>query len=305
MKRFGVWDRPPVKKTVPEQPDGSRARAIATAGMVLLKNKGNLLPLDASQLHRIAVIGPFLEAWTGGGGSSKVDPLYKVDTLAGIQNRVGSGVTVTSENGVDIPAAVNLAKAADVAILVLVDLELEGVDQQITLRGNQDRLTAAVVAANPRTVVVLKTGTVVFMPWASKVPAILEAWYPGEEDGNAVADILFGDVNPSGKLPLTFPASLDDLPTNTPAQYPGVNGVATYSEGIFVGYRHYDKHNIAPAYPFGYGLSYTTFAYQNLAISPTQQSFADHSSPTVTVDFDIVNNGKRAGAEVAQLHVAF
>lgn len=303
MRRMGVFHNPPALQQVPAQPDGSRARAIAAAGIVLLKNNRNLLPLDASQLHSIAVIGPFLGAWTGGGGSSKVNPLYKVDTVAGIQNRVGSGARVTSADGVNIPAAVNLAKAADVAILILVDLELEAEDQQIALRGNQDQLTAAVAAANPRTVVVLKTGTVALMPWARKVPAILEAWYPGEEDGNAVADVLFGDVNPSGKLPLTFPASLRDVPANTPEQYPGVNGVATYSEGVFVGYRHYDRNNIAPAFPFGFGLSYTTFAYHNLVVSPANASFSNNPSQTVSVDFDIVNTGKRTGAEVAQLYV--
>jgi beta-glucosidase len=303
MKRLGVFDNPPALQKVPAQPHGNRARAIAAAGMVLLKNEGNLLPLDASRLHSIAVIGPFIQAWTGGGGSSKVKPLYTVTTVDGIQNRVESGVRVTSADGVNIPAAVNLAKSADVAILVLVDLELEGVDQQIALRGNQDQLTAAVAAANPRTVVVLKTGTVALMPWVSRVPSILEAWYPGEEDGNAVADVLFGDVNPSGKLPLTFPLSLDDLPANTPEQYPGVNGTATYSEGVFVGYRHYDRNNIAAAFPFGFGLSYTTFAYHNLVVSPANASFSNNPSQTVTVDFDIVNTGKRTGAEVAQLYV--
>jgi beta-glucosidase len=129
------------------------------------------------------------------------------------------------------------------------------------------------------------------MPWAATVPAILEAWYPGEEDGNAVAAVLFGDVNPSGKLPLTFPVTVADLPANTPAQYPGVNGSANYSEGIFVGYRYFDANAITPLFPFGHGLSYTSFSYSNLAVNG------------MAVDFDVTNTGAVAGAEVAQVYV--
>jgi beta-glucosidase len=186
---------------------------------------------------------------------------------------------------------------------MLGDKEDEGLDHPIYLRGNQNQLATAVIKSNPRTIVVLKSGSAVLVPWANQVHAILEAWYPGEEDGNAVAEILFGDVNPSGKLPLTFPVSLDDTPANTPAQYPGLNGVAIYSEGVLMGYRHYDQNHIAPAFPFGYGLSYTTFTYQNLAISPGSAAFSNNSSQLITVDFDIVNTGKRAGAEVAQVYV--
>jgi beta-glucosidase len=147
------------------------------------------------------------------------------------------------------------------------------------------------LAANPKTVVVLKSGSAILMPWVNATPAILLAWYPGEEEGNALADVLFGDVNPSGKLPQTFPAALADLPANTPEQYPGLNGVANYSEGVFVGYRHFDAHNIPPLFPFGHGLSYTTFAYANLSAS------------MAAVEFDLTNTGSRAGAEVAQVYV--
>jgi beta-glucosidase len=168
-----------------------------------------------------------------------------------------------------------------------------------------------VVSAQPNTIVVMKSGTAILMPWASSVPAILEAWYPGEEDGNAVAAVLFGDANPSGKLPLTFPVNASDpnppADGSAPGQYPGtsVNGVptATYSEGVFVGYRHYDNKNIAPLFPFGHGLSYTTFSFQNLAISPSTFTFANNASQTVTVSFDVTNTGSVTGAEVAQLYV--
>jgi len=175
----------------------------------------------------------------------------------------------------------------------------------LTLGGEQDQLVEAVAAANPHTVVVLKTGSAVLMPWVDKVPAILEAWYPGEEDGNAVAAVLFGDVNPSGKLPITFPKRLADLPANTPEQYPGVNGVAHYSEGIFVGYRHFDAQDIQPLFPFGYGLSYTTFACKNLKIAPQNISAKYNSDQTVTIDLDVTNTGKRSGQEVVEVYLGF
>src|ERR1700731_4241342 len=157
----------------------------------------------------------------------------------------------------------------------------------------------------------MKSGTAILMPWAGSVPAILEAWYPGEEDGNAVAAVLFGDVNPSGKLPLTFPVSASDpnppADGSAPGQYPGVsvNGVptATYSEGVFVGYRHYDKNNIAPLFPFGYGLSYTTFSFQNLAVTPTSFTLTNNPTQTVTVNLSVTNTGTVPGAEVVQLYL--
>jgi beta-glucosidase len=128
------------------------------------------------------------------------------------------------------------------------------------------------------------------------VPAVLQAWYPGEEDGNAVADVLFGTFNPSGKLPITFPKHETDVPANTTAQYPGVNGTATYSEGIFVGYRHYDKNKITPLFPFGYGLSYTTFSYANLKITKG-------TGANVTVEADVTNTGTMTGGAIAELYV--
>jgi beta-glucosidase len=162
------------------------------------------------------------------------------------------------------------------------------------------------------------------MPWADRVPAILEAWYPGEEDGHAVAALLFGDWNPSGKLPITFPKSLDDLPAKSLAQYPGIGpaepyknaefdmsakappgpgGTASYSEGIFVGYRHYDEKNLTPLFPFGHGLSYTSFAYKDLKISPRLVSLEGKLSLPVSVEATVVNTGSVRGTEVLQLYV--
>jgi len=302
MIQFGIFDNPPANQPLPLQQDGVAARQIAEAGMVLLQNNGGLLPLDASKLHSIALIGPYAgSAMTGGGGSSKVTPPYTVTPLAGLQNRAGSAVAVTYNNGTNIPQAATLAQSADVAIVMVGDSESEGSDHSIALSGSQDQLVAAVAAANSKTVVVIKSGSAILMPWVSSVPAILEAWYPGEEDGNAVAAVLFGDANPSGKLPLTFPQSAADAPPGTTLQYPGVNNEENYSEGVFVGYRWYDSQQIAPLFPFGHGLSYTSFAYSNLAVAVN--AAAPDGETTVNVSFDITNNGNVAGAEVAQMYL--
>jgi beta-glucosidase len=183
-----------------------------------------------------------------------------------------------------------------VAVVFVANKDTEAIDRPtLALPGYQDKLVEAVAAANPRTVVVLDTGGPVLMPWAGKVAGVVQAWYPGEEDGNAAADVLLGDADPSGRLPITFPKSLADTPANTPEQYPGVDGVATYSEGLRVGYRHYDAKNIEPLFPFGHGLSYTTFAYRHLTVR-------GHGAD-VTVGADITNTGHRTGSEVPQLYV--
>ena len=198
-----------------------------------------------------------------------------------------------------IDQAVQAARASQVAVVFAGDEESEGVDRpDLSLPGFQDQLIEAVARANPHTVVVLDTGGPVLMPWLGQVPSVLEAWYPGEADGNAIAAVLFGQVNPGGKLPITFPASGAAVPANTPAQYPGVNGTATYSEGLEVGYRYDDAAGITPLFPFGYGLSYTSFAFSHLTV-------AGPGAPagTVRVDAQVTNTGPRAGTEVAQLYV--
>jgi beta-glucosidase len=199
-----------------------------------------------------------------------------------------------------IAKAVAAAKRCDVAIVVagLNDsLEGEGVDRHdMMLPDGQDQLIAAVAAANPKTVVVLMNGTPVDMrAWVDSVPAIVEAWYPGMEGGNAIANILFGTVNPSGKLPVTFPRQLSDNPSW--GNYPGDGSRVFYKEGIFVGYRHYDAHDVVPLFPFGHGLSYTTFAYSDLVVTPLE-------SGSCEVSFDLANSGQRVGSEVAQVYVA-
>jgi beta-glucosidase len=200
----------------------------------------------------------------------------------------------------EIDQAVAAAKASDVAVVFVGDKEAEGVDRTtLSLPGYQDELIEAVAAANPRTVVVLDTGAPVTMPWLDSVAGVYEAWYPGEEDGDAIAALLFGDADPGGRLPITFPKSLADTPADTPAQYPGVNGVAAYSEGVFVGYRHYDASGIAPLFPFGYGLSYTSFRLSRFS-APSRAKGPDD---TVTVGVDVTNTGRRSGSEVVQLYV--
>lgn len=205
-----------------------------------------------------------------------------------------------------IGRAVHTASESDVVILVAglshdKFHDEEGSDRKdLRLPYRQDELIEQVVKANPRTVVVLIDGGAVEMdPWIDQVPAILQAWYPGMEGGNAIAAILFGDVNPSGKLPFTFPRKLADSPAHALKAYPGENGVVRYSEGLLVGYRWFDTKQIEPLFPFGFGLSYTTFAYSNMNIIPG----SNPSAPIVTVSCDITNTGHRQGQEVVQLYI--
>jgi beta-glucosidase len=193
--------------------------------------------------------------------------------------------------------AVAAAKKASVAVVFASNFETEGADlPAIGLPASENQLISAVAAANPDTVVVLNTGSAVTMPWLSHVKGVIEAWYPGQDDGDEIAAVLFGDVNPSGKLPVTFPVSLAQVPASTPAQWPGVNGTVQYSEGVLVGYRWYTTKHIAPLFPFGAGLSYTSFAFARLAVRPGPAG-------RFVVSADITNTGSRAGADVAQLYV--
>ncbi|HTX93115.1 MAG TPA: glycoside hydrolase family 3 C-terminal domain-containing protein, partial [Anaerolineales bacterium] len=196
--------------------------------------------------------------------------------------------------------AAAMAAKADVAIVVVGANSGEGADRQ-DLDVSDDALLAAVAKANPNVVVVVYNPAQVLLPWADQVPAIVLGWIPGQEAGNALADVLFGDVNPSGKLPMTFAKSAGDYPANSAETYPGVDGRVLYSEGLEVGYRYFDSQHLQPLYPFGYGLSYTTFEYTNLSVSP----LSIPSDGKVTVSVDVRNSGPRAGAEVAQLYLGF
>ncbi|MER6302521.1 glycoside hydrolase family 3 C-terminal domain-containing protein [Kitasatospora sp. NPDC001539] len=302
MARTGALDgaQPPASDPAAGARD---ARAAAAAGTVLLRNQGAVLPLDATRLKSVAVIGPWADrAYTGGGGSSHVTPYaeHTVTPRQGIAARAGASVSVRYHPGDDPGAAASVATGADAAVVVVGDEETEGADRgSLDLAPADDALIRAVAKANPHTVVVLNTGGPVTMPWLDAVPAVVEAWYPGEQSGAALADVLFGDADPAGRLPVTFPTSAGAAPIQDPAQYPGTDGAYHYTEGLKVGYRWYDASGTAPLFPFGHGLSYTAFDYANLSVT------GPDAAGRVRVSFDLTNRGSRTGTEVPQLYVAF
>ena len=292
----------------------------ATEGIVLLKNAGSVLPLDATKIHSIAVIGPNAAvARTGGGGSSLVRPKYAIAPLDAIKERAGDSIHVSYEMGVGIQgedaaldtpdarakmlqAAADAAAKADVAVVVVgryAKLEGEGFDvKTMDLPAGQDELIEAVEKANPHTIVVLNTGDPVTMTkWIDNTPALLDMWYGGQEGGHALASVLFGDANPSGKLLVSFPKRFEDSPAY--GHYPGENLKVDYAEGIYVGYRYFDTKNVEPLFPFGFGLSYTTFEFSNLKVGRWK---ANGSGP-VEIDLAVKNSGSRTGAEVVQLYI--
>jgi len=201
----------------------------------------------------------------------------------------------------DISAAVSAAKSASIAVVVVSDdTESEATDRpSLNLPSAQDELIQAVAAANPNTIVVVSAGAPVAMPWLSQVSAVLDMWYPGQTSGTALGSMLFGQVDPGGHLPVTFPASLSQVPSSTTAQFPGNGSQVQYSEGTDVGYRWYDANNLTPLFPFGFGLSYTQFSYSNLQISPTTVD----GTQNVQVSAAVTNTGQRAGSDVAQLYL--
>jgi beta-glucosidase len=201
-----------------------------------------------------------------------------------------------------ISQAAATARSARVAVVVVSDdTETEAADRpDLSLPSAQDELISAVAAANPHTVVVIDAGAPVAMPWLGQVAAVVDAWYPGESNGTALASVLYGATDPSGHLPVTFPQSLSQVPASTPAQFPGVGGKVLYSEGIDVGYRWYDARNLTPLFPFGYGLSYTSFAFSDLRVTPPQLA---GRGALVKVTARVTNTGRVAGSEVAQLYL--
>jgi beta-glucosidase len=318
MFAIGVFEHPAATEPggYPTDVDTAANRNVALdsaeAGSVLLKNAKQALPISGHG-KTIALIGMDAGAGTPtvseAGGSVHVNQPDTVTPLQGLTARAAkAGDTLAYNDGDDIQAAVALAKRSDVAVVYAGYVESEGVDRTsldydeggcdlkcASEPSNADALISAVAAANPRTIVVLNTGGPAVMPWLNQVRAVLEMWYPGEEDGDAASALLFGDVDPGGKLPITFPKSLSQLPTQTAKQYPGVDGTAVYSEGLLVGYRWYDAKHITPLFPFGYGLSYTRFRFSAVHL-------ARHGSSD-TVTYTITNTGHRTGADVAQVYV--
>ena len=315
MFRFGLFNHQPTGTEATDASTPAHVRFTqqnSERGTVLLKDAGSVLPLS-SEASSIAVIGAdgSTAPETAGGGSAAVNPTGSViSPLQGITARAGSGVAVSSYAGTTPADAAKAARGAKVAIVFANNFESEGSDlPNITLQGNQNAVINAVANANPHTVVVLNTGGPVTMPWLSKVQGVLEAWYPGQQDGAAIASILFGDANPSGHLPETFPASLAQAPTYPKARFPGANGKVEYSDGLEVGYRYYDTADVTPLFPFGYGLSYTSFRYSHLRLSSTRvhntTSGPDggQSTDELQVSATVTNTGARAGADVAQLYL--
>jgi beta-glucosidase len=321
MFTLGTFDRPEAAATnVVDTPEHQAvAREAAVEGIVLLKNTGGLLPL-ATSLRSIAVIGPNADvARTGGGGSSRVTPkIEPVPPLQAVKERAGSGISVgyalgCSMAGVDkakdtpdartalLKEAVALAARSDVALVFAgfsPETEEEEFDRTLSLPAGQDELIQAVARANQRTVVVLNGGGPVLMGrWLAQVPSVLMAWYPGQEAGRAPTAVLFGDANPSGKLPVTFVKRWEDSAAF--GNYPGENLGVNYAEGLYVGYRHSDKNNVEPLFPFGHGLSYTTFAYSDLTVSPAKVA----PGQPVEVKLSVRNTGAVAGAEVVQVYL--
>jgi beta-glucosidase len=306
---MGFFDRPQLEPDLSRYSGASSLVALrgAQEGIVLLRNQNQMLPLDAGRIHSIAVFGPNANpAVTGGGGSSHVVPFRATSVLEGLVELAEPRIRVDympfppiQEPATGGPYAAEQALAAkdDVAVVCVgfdEKTEGEGFDRTFTLPKGQNSLIEAVAKANPRTIVVLNSGGAVDMTaWIHQIGALLEAWYPGQEGGRAVAQILFGQVNPSGKLPATFEKKWGDAEAEH--YYPGKNGTVEYKEGIFVGYRWFDHADIQPLFPFGFGLSYSTFAFSHLALA--------RQGSSVNVSFDLKNTSERAGAEVAQVYI--
>lgn len=314
------------------------ARRIGAEGIVLLRNKGNLLPLDPSKPQNILVVGEnAVKMMTVGGGSSSLKVQRETSPLDGLRAQAPAGSTVVWErgyvgdptgeyNGVTsgqdlsesrsadrlIADAADAARRADIVIFVgglnkATGQDCEDSDREsLALPYNQDAVIEALVAANPHTVVVNVSGNAVAMPWADKVPAILQAWFLGSESGNSLADVIFGHVNPSGKLPMTFPVRLNDVAAHAVGEYPGTKRADSdivdirYNEGVLVGYRWFDTKKIRPLFAFGHGLSYTTFGYGKLSADASKIG----PDGAMTLSVDVTNTGSRAGAETVQLYIS-
>jgi beta-glucosidase len=344
MFATGVVDHPRQRFVADPFAGFETARKIEEGGIVLLKNKNGALPLDTAEIRTIAVIGAHSDVgMISGGGSAQVDPIggnaimppgqgathwleqiwFPTSPLKAIQARAPKAA-VKYDPGFDPAAAAAAAKGADVAIVFGYQWESEGMDlpslalppyKQHGQKGDpevdQNAVIAAVAAANPHTIVVIESGSPVTMPWVDAPAAILEAWYAGSDGASAVGNVLFGTVNPSGKLPNTFPKSEADLPRHSVTQPPPESGrfdgastpekglppfPVSYDEGLKVGYKWYDAENKPVLFPFGFGLSYTTFGYSGLSVNP--------AADCVKVTFTITNTGARAGSEIAEVYAA-
>lgn len=313
------------------------ARKIGEEGIVLLQNKKNILPIDLNRTKKIAVIGEnALKMMTVGGGSSSLKVQYECSPLDGIKRRMGDGIEISYARGYVgdtggqfdgvssgqnlkddrsarqlIEEAVRIAQSADYVIFIgglnkSGHQDCEDTDRKgLELPYKQDKVIGALAKVNKNLIVVNISGNAVAMPWISEVPAVIQAWYLGTEAGNAIASVLVGDVNPSGKLPFTFPEKLEDVGAHQLGDYPGrqrEDGIfdEKYNESIFVGYRWTDKQKIRPLFPFGHGLSYTTFAYGKATVNKKVMKIDEQ----IVITVPITNTGKRIGSEIVQLYIS-
>jgi beta-glucosidase len=334
MYAAGVFDHPATVAPIDAAGDGAIAQEIEEQGAVLLKNANNQLPLNQQAIQSVAIIGSHADVGVlSGGGSAQVTPvggaalalpsacppnlpapggaactnasvIYDPSSPLAAIKAIAPAATVTYNDGTSSAAAASLAASSAVAIVFVSDWESEGMDRvDLSFPDGQDALVAAVAAANPHTVVVLENGGAHVMPWLESVNAVLEAWYPGQLGGTAIGDLLFGKVNPSGKLPITFPAQVADLPRPvipTPSTTSGSFNVDYMVDGLNVGYKWYQSQNIKPLFAFGYGLSYTTFSISGVQLTPDP-------SPAngFQVSINLKNTGNVSGAEVVQVYLGF
>jgi len=337
MERLGILDRPPsgsLDANVTSAEHNALARIIAVNATVLLKNQGNLLPLggEARAARQATAAGMFTSGVArpltiavvgqaahyapivGGGGSGQVDPPYVITALDGIRQRAAQlaiGANVTYDDGSDVARAAALAATSEVTVLVVGCTSSEGADRpSLSLPSGQDELVEAVAAAAPgKVVVVLAVPGAILTPWADKVDAILLTWMAGQEAGHALADVLFGEMDPGGRLPLSLPNKENEVEFST-EQYPGVREagvlITNYTEGLLVGYRWYEHAGIAPAFPFGHGLSYTTFKFSDLQLAAASPALpGDQVGMAREASFVLTNTGVRDGIAVPQLYIAF
>jgi beta-glucosidase len=328
----GVMDYPVNRRVIDVEGHLEVTQQIEEGSIVLLKNEHSILPLDAAHTRSLAIVGAHADVgMLSGGGSAQVDPpggnainpsegaisyathshvYFPTSPLKQLQAMLPN-TRVEFASGDDLSAAAALARQSDIAIVFVQQWEMEGMDlPSLALPDNQDALVEAVAAANPRTIVVLETGTAALMPWAGKVQGIVEAWYSGARGATALARVLTGAVNPSGKLAVTFPLRDADLPHPVipplPAEDSGAGSAAVsaggnahssysvnYDEGLKVGYKWYDAEEKPVLFPFGFGLSYTTFAYSDLHVT---------GGAKPQVRFTVKNTGAKSGAEVAELY---
>ncbi len=334
----GIVDDPPHKMVIDPRAGMRVARKLAEGSIVLLRNEEGILPMDRARVRRIAVIGQYADkGMVSGGGSAQVDPpggnaiakagqkgtqwlhaTWFPDAPFAEITEEAPETKVTFDNATDPAKAAEAAKGADVVLFFAHQWESEGMDlATLALSDNQDAVIEAVAAANPHTVVVLENGSPVLMPWIDKVAGVLETWYSGSDGSDAVAKVLFGDVNPSAKLPVTFPLSDADLPHPALTTPPPASNEDTYKdreererrnmaglpafpmkydEGLKVGYRWYDAEHKQVLFPFGFGLSYTTYSYSGMR--------AASSGDTTTVHMMVKNTGSRAGTEIAEVYAS-